>query len=422
MIVISFVEPTSDAFKKGLREGDRISTVNRFPAVDMLDLLFYQDTTLVLTVEGKGMVTINPRHDDELPLGFQVDDFTIRPCINDCIFCFVSQMKQGCRKTLYVKDDDYRTSFLYGAYITLSNLTEADLERINRLRLSPLYVSVHAVDHELYTKIIRPKKEFSIKISIENLLAMNIRVHTQLVLMPGINDGKYLEESLDYLSGKYPQVETVTVVPVGLTNSRDDLPELRKYTPEEALDVLAVIETYQQRCMKKYGEEIVYATDEFYITAGLPLPEIVREELIDNGVGMYAMFKEEYDDLIDESDDGSGNSRRVGIVTGHDGAVLLRSFIDDLNDRGYTVTPIVVENRFFGDQVTVTGLLTGRDIIDAITACLDDYDRILVPDTVLNTDGFLLDDLTQDDIEKAGNGKIVFTETNAEGLINGVIE
>ncbi len=420
MIRVMHVDVKSGAYTKGIREGDIILKVNHFPGVDMLDLLFYQDTTIALEVKDKGLITVNPRQDEEYPLGFQVEDFEIRNCINDCVFCFVSQMKKGCRSSLYIKDDDYRTSFLYGAYVTLSNFTEADFERIKRLRLTPLYVSVHTVDTTLYSQIIRPKKEFDIRDAIERLRESRIRMHTQLVLMPGVNDGAYLEESLEYLTSRFPDIETVTVVPVGLTAFRESLEPLRVYTRDEARAVIAAVEVFQEKCRARFGDPCVYATDEFYLLAELPLPEDIREELLDNGVGMFALFQEEFDMLKDDLLAEPLYEGAIGVVTGIDGARLLAPFIRHLQDYGCDIHLIPVENTLFGATVTVTGLLSGGDIKKTIDNNTNMYGRILVPDVVLNDDNVCLDDITREDIESYGEGRIIFVPTNAEGLLNGV--
>lgn len=420
MIRVVHVDVKSSAYTKGIREGDIILKVNHFPGVDMLDLLFYQDTTIVLEVKDKGLITVNPRQDEEYPLGFQVEDFEIRNCINDCVFCFVSQMKKGCRSSLYIKDDDYRTSFLYGAYVTLSNFTEADFERIKRLRLSPLYVSVHTVDNALYSRIIRPKKEFDIRDAIERLRESRIRLHTQLVLMPGVNDGAYLEESLDYLTSRFPDIETVTVVPVGLTAFRESLEPLRLYARDEAREVLAMVTGFQEKCKARYGDQCVYATDEFYLLAEQPLPEEVREELLDNGVGMFGLFREEFDMMRDGLNDTELFEERIGVLTGIDGARLLEPFLHELREDGIDVAAIPIKNTFFGPTVTVTGLLSGNDICKAIQDNKDKYDRLLLPDVVFNNDDVCLDDITREAVEACGGTKLMIVPTCAEGLLAGV--
>lgn len=420
MIRVVHVDTTSDAYKKGIREGDIILKVNHYPGVDMLDLLFYQDTTIALEVKDKGLITVNPRHDNEFPLGFQVEDFEIRNCINDCIFCFVSQMKEGCRPTLYIKDDDYRTSFLYGAYITLSNFTNTDYERIQRLRLTPLYVSVHTVDPTLYTRILRPKKEFNIREALERLLSARIRLHTQLVLMPGVNDGAYLEESLEYLTSRFPDIETVTVVPIGLTMFRESLEPLRLFTRDEARAVLTTVAHFQEKCHARFGDQCVYATDEFYLLAEQNLPEEVREELLDNGVGMFGLFREEFDMMRDELDDSDLFEERIGVLTGVDGARLLEPFLHELRDDGIDVAAIPIENTFFGRTVTVTGLLSGNDICKAIQDNKEKYDRLLLPDVVFNNDDVCLDDITREAVEACGGTKLIIVPTCAEGLLAGV--
>ena len=414
MLKIISVLKDSDAYKKGLRVGDIIEKINGYDAIDQLDFYFYQDDEVSLKVSNKGELKVK-----DASSTIETEEFSIKRCSNNCIFCFVSQMPKGQRKTLYLKDDDYRMSFLFGSYITLTNLKDADYERIIRLKLSPLYISVHTVDKELRKKIMRYKDDsFDIKEKIEFLVKNGIQLHTQLVLMPGINDREKLEESIMFLGNLYPMVQTVSVVPIGLTKFRDNLTPLRRYKLHEAKEVISIVRKYQNKLLNKFDEPFVYATDEFYLVADEPFPEFGHDELLDNGVGLYFSFKEEfkrYEKRLEKY-----KNDKIAVITSIDGAKILKEFFDKMRSYGIDIETMPVKNSFFGETVTVTGLLTAGDIKKKILEIKEKYDRIIVPNVVLNEDNFFLDGKKREFIETL-SGNVIFVETNAKGLINGVI-
>jgi putative radical SAM enzyme (TIGR03279 family) len=302
-------------------------------------------------------------------------------------------------------------------------MMEKDYERINRLNLSPLYISVHTVDKKLRADILRSKKIISIKEKLKKLKDMNIVLHTQIVLMPGINDGENLIETLDFLTGLYPAVQTISLVPVGLTHFRDNLYPLDDYSKKEARAVIEIAEKYQKKFIDKYEEVVVYITDEFYIKADMEFPEYKRYEIYEDGVGMYQVFKEKfYNNLDILKNKNFDKSKKIAIITSVDGKKVLDRFIKKIKKYGIRIESVAVVNDFFGERVTVTGLLTGIDIKRKIQNIKDDYDKILIPDIVLNEEDLLLDDYHKNDLIEIEKSKIEFINTDAKSLIEKVAE
>ncbi|HMA68597.1 MAG TPA: DUF512 domain-containing protein [Candidatus Mcinerneyibacterium sp.] len=417
MIKIVNVDKDSEAFKKGLRENDIIKKINGYEAVDKLDLIYYSNDELDLNVEGKGIIKLKKYNSD-----IRVEDITIKKCNNNCIFCFVAQLPKNCRNSLYLKDDDYRLSFMYGSYITLNNLREKDYKRIDRLKLSPLYISVHTVDSRLRNKIMRTKKKINIKDRLKQLIKMGILLHTQLVIMPGINDGEKLRESIDFLSGYYPKIQSITLVPVGLTKHRNNLKEIKPIDKKKAEKIIETGENYQEKFMEKFNEPFVYITDEFYVIAEKEFPHFERYELYDNGVGLYSRFKREFENNKDLLKKKVSIDEKIGVITSVDGYEILKEFLYFMRKQNINIDLIIVENKYFGKSVTVTGLLSGKDIKRELIDKIEKFDRILIPDVVLNETGLLLDDYTEEDMMQINRKKIEFVKTDALSLINKVIK
>ncbi len=370
MLEIAAAAPGGTAAALGLRRGDRILTVNGKAVHDVIDYQFLiADPDVVITVrtrEGKKQTLSFAKEPDDT-LGIEFAPLQIRKCGNKCIFCFVDQMPPGCRKSLYVKDDDFRASFLYGNYITLGSLTEPDWQRIFTERLSPLYISVHATEPSLRAFILGNNKAPDLMANLKRLAAGGIRMHAQIVLCPEINDGMHLQKTMKDLSSLFPAVMSVAVVPVGLTEYRKGRFPLRIFTRREARDVITDVTRFGIRFRKEKGTRLVFASDEFYIKSGLPVPPPSFYEdfpQIENGVGMVSEFLH-----------GAAHVRlpkkiarlRVTVVTGVSfSKVLQRALSRLMNIEGLAFRQIIARNHFFGPSVTVAGLLTGSDIAKAL--------------------------------------------------------
>ena len=370
MLEITAVAPGSTAARLGIEKRDRILTVNGKAVNDVIDYQFLiadPDVVITLRTREGNMRTLSLAKEPDDTLGLAFAPLQVRRCGNKCIFCFVDQMPPGCRKSLYVKDDDFRASFLHGNYITLGSLTESDWQRIFTERLSPLYISVHATDPFLRAFILGNKKAPDIMVSLKRLAAGGIRMHTQIVLCPKINDGVHLQKSLRDLSGLFPAVASVAVVPVGLTEYRKGRFPLRVFTPREARAVIEEVTRFGSRFRKEKGTRLVFASDEFYMKAGLPVPPPSFYEdfpQIENGIGMVSQFLR---DAARTRLPQKITPLRVTIVTGVSFSNVLHRALSRLrNIKGLAIRQITVQNHFFGSSVTVAGLLTGSDIAKAL--------------------------------------------------------
>jgi putative radical SAM enzyme (TIGR03279 family) len=328
------------------------------------------------------------------------------------------------RKSLYVKDDDYRLSFLHGNYITLTDLSEAELQRIIDQRLSPLYISVHATDPELRHFLLgSPRVKSDLMGRMARLAQGGIRMHAQIVLCPGLNDGVHLEQSVWELASLHPQVTTVAVVPVGLTRFREHLYPLRAVTHEEALDLVRTIHEWQGKARARLGSRFVFAADEIYLTAGEPLPPARHYEgfpIIEDGVGLVRRFLDGFARSVRRLPSRVERPRRVIVVTGTLFAPHLNRLFRSVKVKGLEVSLLPVPNDFFGHGISVTGLLTGQDILRQLS--LHQWgDFVLIPSVTLrNGDGVFLDDLTPDDIQKRVGVEIKVVEPTPRGLLQGL--
>jgi putative radical SAM enzyme (TIGR03279 family) len=417
---IASVELDSPAHRAGLKPGDEITAVNDHPITDELDLRFHADDKIVrLTIKRRGHTgeKILERGDEDEDLGIELNPISVKTCKNRCMFCFVNQLPKGLRKTLYVKDEDLRLSFLYGSFMTLSNLTEADRKRIVQQHLSPLYVSVHTTNDAVRQKLLGNPAAGGILKEIRFFTGHRIKLHTQIVLCPGYNDGEELENTIKNLSAFHPYVPSIAVVPVGLTSYNNN--KIRPLTKEDAADALAVILKQQARLLKKYGEHVVYAADELYLKAGAkfpPLKDYGELPQFENGVGMVPSF-------LHRARSFRGFVRTptspVVTFTGTSFYPYLEKLAARLNTTyGTRLRVIPVENNFFGKSVTVTGLLTGRDIISTLMDKVKPQDTLIIPDVVLK-DGNekLLDDISTAFIAEALNVKTVTAASTFGGLI-----
>lgn len=419
---IERIHSGSQAEKLGLLPGDILVSINSHRLHDPIDFMFFSsDASIEIEVKRNGKnIILHAIREEGREFGADFKPLKAATCKNNCIFCFVNQLPKGLRKTLYIKDDDYRMSFLYGNYVTLTNLKEEDRKRIVKQRLSPLYISVHSTNRVVRNKLLGNTKAPDILKELKFFVDNKIRLHTQIVLCPGHNDGKELSKTINDLYGFYPYVSSIAVVPVGLTTYRKH--SIRPVEKKEARDALKIIESFQKRFKKKHGESIVYGADELYIKAEIPFPpfkEYGDFPQIENGVGMVQHFMNHAKKIrLPKS---PPRKKRFLTFTGTSFYPFLKKFIRLLETEGINIDLIPVENRFFGASVTVTGLLTGKDIIRTLLDKVEVQEAILVPDVVLkDMENMFLDDINLKDMEDALNIPVRKIASTPEGLIEGV--
>ncbi|MCF6265663.1 MAG: DUF512 domain-containing protein [Desulfuromusa sp.] len=424
MLRVESVAPGSYAAEFGLLAGDRLLSINGHEIVDLIDYYLHSETDhLVLVVL---------RKDDELweldlkkePLedfGLVFESSRPRQCGNQCLFCFVHQLPKGLRDTLYIKDEDYRFSYLYGSYITLTNLDETDLQRIIRDKLSPLYISVHATDNALREKLLSTRVPDILPL-LKRLTSAGIELHCQVVLCPGVNDGVALQQTIEDLSNLYPHVASLAVVPVGLTQYRARLPKLKKMLPQDAISCLELIHQYQQQYLVQYGSRFVFPADEFYLLARQGVPAYTDYEnftQIENGVGMVAQFRQQSVEVLLETE--LLELDKITLVTGCLFFAELVKFTEQLSLKTrVTLDVLAIKNDFFGADITVTGLITGTDLLEQLQG-LTLGDGVLIPDVVLKDGGQLfLDDVNIEEIGSALQIPVVVVESSPWGILDGL--
>ncbi len=402
MVKITQVEENSRAARQGVQAGDVLLSINANEITDVLDYRFYlteRRVVLSLTREGKPFeVTIAKEEYDDIGLSFETPLMDKkRCCANKCIFCFIDQLPKGLRPSLYFKDDDARLSFLHGNYITLTNLSDKDIDRIIKMHISPVNVSVHTTNPELRCEMMKNKRAGKVLSYLNRLAEAGIRICGQIVLCRGVNDGEELARSMRDLKALHPSLSSVSVVPAGLTKFRDGLYPLSPFTREECRAVIAEVNAFGDECERELGDRIFCCADEFYLKAELPLPEEAYYgdyEQIENGVGMLRSLYEEFAaemEYLDEYIPTDGmKKRRVTLVTGKAAAPMLRSLVQMLHARvpEFEGEVVTIENNFFGPEITVAGLLTGKDVCEQL-AGRELGDEVLYPATMLRAEGDL---------------------------------
>jgi putative radical SAM enzyme (TIGR03279 family) len=424
MLEIINVEPASIAEELELEVGDSILTINGHVVRDLLDFQIYAAGEELLLEVRKGdgeLWDLEVEKDADADLGLHFEHPEPTQCGNNCIFCFVHQLPRGMRRTLYVKDEDYRFSYLYGSYVTLTNVTDADIERIISQRLSPLYVSIHATDEQLRTRLLGRQGPPILEL-LKRLTGTGIEIHTQVVLCPGINDGRELDRTIEDLVALYPWVLSLAVVPVGLTGYRQRLPDLRPPTVAEARAVLTAIHGYQERFLRTCGSRFVFAADELYLKASLEFPPLAEYEdlaQVENGVGLVPQFRAEAVEVLSEA--APLQIPVVATITGESAKGELARFVEALAARtGTTIHLYPVRNDFFGGQVTVAGLLTGRDVLRELKG-KPLGQGLLVPDVMLREgDDVFLDDISLDDLARELDVKVIKVASTPWGLLEGL--
>ncbi len=430
-VVISDVEKGSYAHKARIKKGDVLLSINGEIITDVLDYRFYQNgERLLLEISGANgrvrKVKIKKPEFDEIGLVF--DTYLMdekRPCKNKCIFCFIDQLPKGLRETLYFKDDDSRLSFLFGNYITLTNITEHEVERIIKMHISPVNISVHTTNPELRVKMMTNKNAGAVLSVIDRFNDAGIAMNCQLVLCPGYNDDAELERSLADLTSR-ENIKCIASVPVGLTDHREGLTPLKPFDRETAGEVIDIIDRFGDMCFEKYGERRVYAADEFYLLAKREIPdaEYYGEFLqLENGVGLWALLKSEAESALKEIPSNCVCNRHISVATG----VAAYPLISDIARRccekaeGLSVDVYAIRNDFFGNKITVSGLVTATDIIKQIGG-KDLGSALLIPKTMLRSEGdMFLDSITVDELIKEIGTDVLPVDNDAYELVHGII-
>ena len=428
--IITSVDPGSPAAKAGLRAGDALVRLNGQDVVDFLDYqaLSAEHRVCVEAVRNGEARAFRVVKDEYEPLGLNFDSpmmSRVRMCCNRCLFCFVDQLPANVRESMRVKDDDWRMSLMMGSYVTLTNVSDRELERIIARHASPLYISVHAVDPELRVKLLGTPRAAKLMDQLKRLAAGGIEFHCQAVLCPGINDGAALEETIRVLSD-LPGALSLALVPVGLTNHRDGLADLRKYTRAEAAAVLEMADVWRERLLREKGTRFVFPSDEFYLQAGAEVPSDEEYEdygQIDDGVGLLRLLHTEFHEAwleLPEAERASVGGRKIAIACGVSAAPFLTRLLAEHPVAGVDVTVYAIENRFFGSNVTVSGLVVGADLIEQMRGV--DCDCVLITECMLRDRGArFLDDLSLDEVCSALGRPVVPVGIRGEDLLGALL-
>lgn len=411
--LIASVDPGSIADQLGIEAGDILLSINDAPIEDIFDYQYKLNnetvTAVVLKKNGEEWDLDIENDYQDLGLNFEnglMSDY--RSCSNNCIFCFIDQMPPGMRDTLYFKDDDSRLSFLQGNYVTLTNMKEHDLQRIIKFKLAPINISVHTTNPELRVKMLHNRFAGEALKKIDTLYEAGTPMNGQIVLCPGVNDGKELDRTIGDLTKYLPHMRSVSVVPVGLSKYRDGLCHLTSFTKETAAAAIDQIERWQKLIYPQHGVHFIHASDEFYLIAGRPLPEAERYDgyiQYENGVGMLRLLKEETDEALEElsrDPDREAEEEVISIAT----AKLAYPFIKEISEKFMKICPekkihvYLIENDFFGHMITVAGLLTGKDLIAQLKG-KEIGSRLLLTTAMFRSgEEVFLDDVTKSDVER----------------------
>lgn len=424
---VAAVEPGSVAAEVGIQPGDELLAINDHPVEDVIDVQYYaaNETLDLLVRRGDEYIVYETFRRYQQPLGIEFAhptfDTDIRRCNNLCEFCFVLQMAPRFRRTLYIKDDDYRYSFLFGHYVTLTNLDDHDWWRIETMRLSPLYISVHVTDTEMRRRFLRNENAPDIMEQLRWLAERDIELHTQLVIVPGFNDGRWLERSIRDLATLWPDVQSVSVVPVGLTKHHKY--DMRPHTPQEAAATMTYVESLQPAFQEKFGVRFVYLTDEWYLVAGRPVPPADAYddlELQENGLGMVRRFLDDWENVQQEirawrEEHGKvpdSAYRSLTLVTGTLFANTLTKTATQFSEMvDVDVDILPVANNKLGETITVAGLLMAKDIVEQVQSA-GLADLVVLPRVVFDhPDRISLDDATPAQVARALQRPVALADT-----------
>lgn len=426
------VKPGSIAEETGIEPGDRILTISGSHVADLLDYIekvSNEEFELEIVKPNGEVWSIEIEKDDNEDLGIifgnRIMDIE-KECENSCVFCFVDQLPGNMRSTLYLKDDDWRLSFIMGNYVTLTNLAEHEMERIVKERISPMYISVHSTNPSIREEMMRNHRAVDIMEQLRLFKEAGITVHCQIVVCPGINDGEVFEKTIFDLLSLWPTVQSVAAVPVGLTNHRKNLYRLKAFDPNLAMILVGQVEKWQNKAKEKYGTSFVFAADELYLLSELPMPTFSEYEdfpQLENGVGLVAKLIAEFEESLAESNLIAHSYDPFSIATGVLAYPVIKRLATVIENRfGVKIAVYPIRNRFFGELVTVAGLITGKDLLEE----LKDKQlgsRLLIPASMLRAEGDLfLDDLTPADIEKGLNVPVVPVEVSGSQLLKTMLD
>lgn len=428
-VSIAKVDKGSLAERRGIRPGDILLRINQHGIEDVLDYRFYMlepHLSVVFSRDGKKYILSLHKKEDE-DIGLEFETYLMdkqHSCRNHCVFCFIDQLPAGLRESLYFKDDDSRMSFLFGNYITLTNLTEREIERIIAMHISPINISVHTTNPELRCRMMGNRFAGNFMPIIQRFADAGIHMECQLVICPGLNDGEELDRSMRDLAALVPAVESVAAVPVGLTRYRDGLSPLRMVTKEEAARIIRQMETFGGEMLQKHGMRVFYPADEFYLRAGLPIPD--KEfygdfSQLENGVGMMALLKSQFHDALAACGKSPKGSRLI-LATGTAAAPLIGSLVNEakIQYKSLQAEVVPVINRFFGETITVAGLITGGDLIEQLRGKAGDI--LLIPDVMLRREGDLfLDDVSVGDVERELDLRVIPVTSEGSALLNALM-
>ena len=432
MVKITAVAPRSRAARAGVLAGDSLISINGEAIEDVLDYRFYlaeKSVTLVCEREGERYaVTLQKDVYDDIGLDFEtplMDEK--RRCQNACIFCFIDQLPRGLRETLYFKDDDSRLSFLHGNYITLTNLKDKDIDRIIKMRFSPVRVSVHTTNPALRVQMMKNKRAGEVLAYLSRIAEAGLDIHAQIVLCRGVKDGEELDRTLHDLARLCPALCSLSVVPAGLTDHRDGLYPLTPFTKEECRAIIRQVNSFGDRLEKQNGARTVYLADEFYLQAELPLPDAAYYEdysQIENGVGMLRSLVDEAELALDDADGSKQKKKRtVSIATGVAAYETVGALARQAEEKypHLSVRVYCIENRFFGQHITVAGLLTGKDIAEQLKD-KELGECLLLPRTTLRSEGDLfLCGMSADELSSILHIPLVFVDNDGDSLISALL-
>lgn len=431
MVKIADVIPNSHSSKCGILPNDLLLSINGNEINDVLDYRFYlteRKLTLLLSRNGTEY-TANIKKGEYDDIGLEFETYLMdskKSCKNKCVFCFIDQLPKGMRDTLYFKDDDARLSFLMGNYITLTGLNDSDVDRIIKMHMSPVNISVHTTNPELRCKMMNNRFAGKSLYYLKRFAENNITMNCQIVLCKGLNDGDELINTMHDLAALYPAVNSVSIVPAGLTKHRDGLYPLEPFTPKETQKIIQKVQNFALLCKKEYGSSIFFCGDEMYLKAGLdiPPPEYYEDfSQIENGVGMIASMLEEFEYAFEDLDETPVLPRRVSIATGNAAFPFISSLARKLENRfdGLTVNVYNINNNFFGENITVAGLITGIDLSEQLKS-KDLGSTLFIPRVMLESEcKMFLDSMELQEVLEKLNTEISVVPNDGEIFLRKIL-